>query len=500
MNKQQNNNIIELNISGTLDSEGRGVGRFDGRVVFVGKTIPGEAVLARMTKDKKNYAEAELLEVKMPSLSRIKPACPHFGSCGGCALLHMDYSEQLRQKQAMVESALQRIGGFKDIKIENISPAKRQYYYRNRIQLQVQKKDGSWQLGFFYLGSHKVCQFAECLLLPAVFNEIAAFLRSKCCVDFPDGLRQIVLQANNNLSEISVGFVGDGEADKIIKTAAKLIDTYEQIKQIYLNFTGKTYVLWGAEKLHDNIGGLDFYISPGAFVQVNSDERETMLAHIIKSAALTGKEQIFDIYCGSGAISLPLAAQLTNLSAKSAEQGVSTGRAIGVESYAAAVEAAKYNAAANGIDNAEFFCGKAEEILPSLVGLNADLSNNTELESDINNRGKVHSLNKSFLTILTPDVIILDPPRAGCAEQVLKTCLQLAPKKIIMVSCNPATLARDIKYLMSGAQNADLTVRLLAKDTINTDGGKLADTMQLPAYTIQSVLPFDMFPQTPNVE
>jgi len=341
----------------------------------------------------------------------------------------MSYAEQLKQKKIIVEDALRRIGGFKELKVEAVCPSPKEKFYRNRVQFQVSVTDGVPAIGFYRRGSHEVSSMDSCLLLPPVFMAVCNFLRAYL-VQQPKmaaGLNQVVLQSDAKVSQLGVYLIGQDEHDLFPAVAAALAGAFPVIKLITQSESQK--ILWGDGPVRDKIGGLSFAISPGAFVQINSEQREKLYDTLFELAGLRGDEDVLDVYCGIGAITLPLATRLPY------------GQVTGIEEYPKAVLDARQNAAANGIANADFLAGKAEKLLPEMSA-----------------KGR------------KADLIVLDPPRQGCGARALAACLDMSPSKIIMVSCAPATLARDLRIL--------------------ADGG----------YNIKTVRPFDMFPQTTHVE
>ena len=417
----QKNKTYSVEITG-LSAEGAGVARIDGQVVFVPNVIPGETCQVKIDHIGKTCAYASLLRVEKPSEHRVNPECKYFGQCGGCTFWHMDYVCELKQKKQRVQDALSRIGGvcFPDLQITGSDSI---YAYRNKVQFPVQPQNGRAAAGFYRAGSHSVIPITTCLIQPESAGKIReAVLSWMTQENIPaydekthTGLiRHIYLRCGKETGQILVCLIGNGEklpkAKQLVQT---LLAAEPAITGILANYnTKKSNVilgerfetLYGEGYLTDRLLGLTFRLSPAAFYQVNHDQAERLYEKAIEFAALTGTETALDLYCGSGTITLCLARHVKKV--------------YGVEIVDAAIEDAKENAKRNHITNAEFFCADAGQAAQRFA------------QEEIR-----------------PDVIIIDPPRKGVSEDVIEAMAQMAPSRIVYVSCDPATLARDIAKL-----------------------------------------------------
>jgi len=416
------NQALTLTVT-SLNSEGQGVGRADGFVVFVPDAISGETVRAHIIKAGKNHAVAKLIEVLEPSPDRVTPRCPISSVCGGCTLQHMSYARQLVAKRQIVEDALTRLGGFAGVQVELTLPMTDPWRYRNKGSFPF---DGT-NLGLYAARSHRLIPIDDCPIQNERVMQIAKRVEPFA------GLRHAVARTTEA-----------GETMAVIVTAKTLSKAQEEklksslpdVNSLYHNLNAKdTNVIFGPDfrllqgkpTLQTQIGGLTFAVGPASFLQVNPKQTETLYAEALRLLAPKAGETVVDIYCGIGTLTL--------LAAKHAAQ------VIGIESVAAAVENARQNAILNSITNADFIAGNAEDILPKLV---ADG--------------------------LRSDAILLDPPRKGCDPAVLHAIAACRPSRVAYISCNPATLARDLKLLCA-------------------DG-----------YTPAYVQPVDMFPHTAHIE
>ncbi|MDY4966630.1 MAG: 23S rRNA (uracil(1939)-C(5))-methyltransferase RlmD [Dysosmobacter sp.] len=405
--------------SGTVEgytSEGQGVVRLDGAVVFVPGTIRGEEIDLRITKVMKTAAAGELVKLRTPSPERTAPECPYFGRCGGCQFQHMSYQEELWAKRQRVEDALRRLGG-SDVPIEGILGAKDPLHYRNKSQYPV-GADGS--IGFYQLRSHKVVPIRRCLIQSEVSDAAAEAVgvwarRYKVPpYDETTGkglLRHIYIRVNRKGESLCCVVVNGRQVPREPELVALIRAAAPKTVGVVLNsntrrgnvILGEKYrTLWGQDFLMDTLRGLTFKLSVPSFYQVNRDQAEVLYGKALDYAALTGKETVLDLYCGTGTITLCLARQAK--------------RAIGAEIVAPAIEDARENAERNGIGNVEFFRGDASDIAAKL-----------EAEG------------------LRPDVITVDPPRKGLAPDVIASVAGMAPERVVYVSCDPATLGRDVK-------------------------------------------------------
>ncbi len=429
------NQEIELDID-ALTSEGSGVGRFDGMAVFVQGAVPGDRLLVHILKAKKTYAVAKILRVLRPSAHRIPSDCAAFPRCGGCATRELRYETEANEKKQRVEDAFSRLAHM-NIKCEEILVPSVPDRYRNKAQYPVALENGELKIGFFAPRTHRVIDCADCRLQPAEFREIVEIFRAfltEFQISIYDSLRHqglfrhIYLRKGFQSGEIMVCAVINGDVLPHSETlAARLISANAQIKSIVLNRnTEKTNVilgtectvLWGAPYITDVLCGVQVRLSPLSFYQVNHDMAERLYRKAAEFADLSGTETVLDLYCGTGTIGLSMA-HLAK-------------RVLGAEIVPEAVEDAKINAAQNGIQNAEFFCGDAKDAA-----------------ARFREEG------------IAPDVVILDPPRKGCDEAVLRTVAEMQPQKIVYVSCDPATLARDAARLAEFGYKA---VRLCAAD------------------------------------
>lgn len=438
------NDKIELNID-ALTSEGSGVGRYNGLAVFVNDTVPGDRIIAHIIKRSKNYAVGKIEKILSPSPSRIESDCPYSQRCGGCSFRNMTYDEELKYKLSRVNDSLERIGHLA-IQTEEIIGARSVDYYRNKAQYPVSVCEGELFAGFYAYKSHRIIPCSDCRLQPKDFEQgIKAFEKWVEAADVTSYdensgkglLRHIYFRKGFATDALMACAVINGDsipkADLLIELLSKNLPNLKSVvvninkskTNVILGKTSKT--IWGSDTISDRLLGKSFVISPNSFYQVNHSQCERLYERAKEYAGLTGSEVLLDLYCGVGTIGLTMA------------DGVK--RLVGIEIIPQAVENAKINAALNNITNAEFIC--------------ADAAKGAEL---LREEG------------ITPDVIILDPPRKGCDKALLDTVVQMAPKKIVYVSCDSATLARDLEIL----KNKD--------------------------YITQRVTAVDMFPRTPHVE
>lgn len=409
-----------------IGTNGEGIGKHEGYTLFINNTTIGDKVLVKVMKTGKSYGYARLMDVIEPSAFRVEPRCPLAGRCGGCQIMHMDYKRQLEYKEDKVRNCLTRIGGFTNIPMETICGMEEPYYYRNKSQFPVGRNpDGKLVIGFYAGRTHSIIDTEHCYIGAESDIEVVKFIRSfieEYNIDTYNEeqhrglLRHILIRVGRSTGEIMVCLVINGHdithKNELVEGLLKI----PGMKSICLNInTSKTNVilgekikkLWGETYITDTIGTIKYRISPLSFFQVNPLQTEKLYNIALDYADLKGDEVVWDLYCGIGTISLFL--------------GEKAKQVYGVEIIPQAIEDAKINAKINNIQNVEFFVGAAEEILPR-----------KHMEEGIN-----------------ADVIVVDPPRKGCDEKLLDTIISLAPKKVIYVSCDPATLARDLKYLCS---------------------------------------------------
>ena len=407
-----------------IGSDGEGIGKHEGYTLFIKNTVVGDKVLAKVMKTGKSYGYARLVELIEPSPFRISPRCPISDKCGGCQLMHMDYAKQLEYKENKVRSCLTRIGGFKDIPMEPICGMDQPYYYRNKSQFPVgRNKDGRITIGFYAGRTHSIIDTEHCYIGAEVNVKIIQFFRGfleKYGIEPYEEethkglLRHILTRVGFHTGEVMVCLVINGSDFPHREELVKGLLQIPGMKSICLNRNAaKTNVIlgdkvipvWGEPYITDFIGPIMYRISPLSFYQVNPEQTKKLYDITLDYAGLKGSEVVWDLYCGIGTISLFLAQRAKKV--------------YGVEIIPEAIEDAKKNAELNEISNAEFYVGAAEEVLPRKY-------REEKIEADI---------------------IVVDPPRKGCDQSLLDTILAMAPKKVVYVSCDPATLARDLKYL-----------------------------------------------------
>jgi 23S rRNA (uracil1939-C5)-methyltransferase len=417
------NDQVEIRIE-DIGSEGEGIGRYEGYTLFVKDTVMGDVALVQVTKTGKTYGYARLVKLLIASPYRVEPRCPVAARCGGCQLMHVDYEKQLEYKELKVRNCLSRIGGFTEIVMEPVCGMEEPYYYRNKSQYPVgRNKDGSIAIGFYAGRTHAIIDTSHCFIGAKVNEDIIANVRSfiekyklePYEEEHHKGLiRHILTRVGYRTGEIMVCLVINGKelphSDELVASLRKI----DGMKSICLNVNKeKTNVilgneiipLWGDPFITDYIGDIKYQISPLSFYQVNPVQTKKLYDMALEYADLHGEETVWDIYCGIGTISLFLAQKAKKV--------------YGVEIVPQAIEDAKKNALVNNITNTEFFVGAAEDVLPAKY-----------------KEEKIYA-----------DVIVVDPPRKGCDQSLLDTILAMAPKRVVYVSCDPATLARDLKYL-----------------------------------------------------
>lgn len=417
------NDLIEILIE-DIGSNGEGIGKYQGYTLFVKDTTVGDRALVKVMKTGKTYGFARLIEIKESSPYRVQPRCPIAAQCGGCQLQHMSYERQLEYKEDKVRNCLTRIGGFQEFHMEPICGMEEPYYYRNKSQFPVgKKKDGGVSIGFYAGRTHSIIDTQHCYIGAKVNVEILKFMRGFIeqyqIEPYDEGthqglLRHILTRVGYKTGEVMVCLIINGRKFPHQEELIQGLCEISGMKSICLNINqAKTNVilgeeiipLWGESYITDYIGDIAYRISPQSFYQVNPIQTKKLYDIALEYAELHGDEVVWDLYCGIGTISLFLAQKAKKV--------------YGVEIIPQAIEDAKTNARINGIENAEFFVGAAEEVLPRMY-------------REMNARG---------------DVIVVDPPRKGCDQSLLDTILKMAPKRVVYVSCDPATLARDLKYL-----------------------------------------------------
>lgn len=453
-----------------IGTTGEGIGHLDdGYTLFVQGALPGDTICAHIIKAQKKYGIARLVDIIEPSPDRITPACPLADKCGGCQISALSYEAQLRYKERKVRELLVRVGGFSESQVSEVFEGIIGYYderpgsriettevdyrsgyaptrFRNKAQYPVgTDRDGHTVTGFYVLHSHRIVPCTDCLIGAesdaAILRAIREFMDEYHVSAYDEttgqGLvRHVLIRTGYETHEIQVCIVINGDeiphADKLCDRICSVTDTRKHDQHVVSICTstniddtnvilGSSYnVIYGAEHITDRIDDLEFRISALSFYQVNPIQTRKLYAKALEYAGLTGTETVWDLYCGIGTISLFLAR--------------ATGRVYGVEVIPQAIDNARENARINGIDNVEFMVGRAEEVLPEFY------ANATGSSSE----SAVH-----------PDVIVVDPPRKGCDAACLDTMLRMKPDRIVYVSCDPATLARDLQILC-----ADGTYRL----------------------------------------
>jgi 23S rRNA (uracil1939-C5)-methyltransferase len=430
--------IVEIE---DLTHQGEGIAKVDGFPLFIQGALPGDQVSVKIIQLKKSFGLAEIENIIAPSADRVNPLCDKFGVCGGCQLMALNYPTQLYYKQKRVHDSLRRIGRI-DAPVLPIIGMDDPWHYRNKGQFPVGYADGKLSIGFFRQGSHEIINLEKCLIehpvMETVLHIVREYLETFHISVYNEktgkGLvRHLIIKAGFETGEVMVILVINGDS---VPQQEKLTELLHKgvpgLVSIVLNSNKRNtnvimgthnQVLYGKDHLNDRIDDLTFRISPHAFFQVNPIQMKTLYDKTLHYAALSGQETVLDLYCGIGTISLLLARQAKKV--------------IGIESVKAAIEDARVNADMNNINNVEFITGSAEKCLPELV------------------RNGIR-----------PEVIVVDPPRKGCDEAALQAMVQMAPQKIVYVSCNPATLARDLRIL--------------------EDSG----------YVTKEIQPVDMFPHT----
>ena len=424
----------------SLTNEGQGVARVEGFAVFVVGALAGEEVKAHVIKVQPTYAIAKAVEIIKPSPDRVRPACPVFSQCGGCTLWHLSYPAQLKQKQQFVLDALTRLGGFSSVPMQPIVGMEDPTRYRNKGSFPFSVLGNAAVFGFYAERSHRLVPFSDCLIqderIVDAARRVAAWANT-CGVPVYDEttgegqLRHVVARTTAE-GELMVTVVTKGQ----LKKKDDLLSFLENCDSVWHNenpkltnvvFGEKFTLLAGKPALTETIGGKRFSVSPQSFLQVNRVQTQALYEAAREFLAAKKDETVVDAYCGVGTISLFIAENCK--------------RVIGIEQVAPAIEDAKANATANGVKNAEFICGNVVDVLPRLFSREGGV-----------------------------DAIVLDPPRKGCEEAALEAIAKSTAKRVVYVSCNPATLARDCKYLAAHG------------------------------FTLSAVRPVDMFPQTCHVE
>ena len=417
----EKNQVFEAEITG-LTSEGSGVCRADGMAVFVPGTAVGDICEIKIVKVLKNYAFGIVEKLVSPSPDRVENTCSVYKKCGGCLLRHISYEAECRTKNGIVRDAFERIGGLSP-EFDEFLGAEKTERYRNKAQYPIGSTDGKAVCGFFAPRSHRIVPVEDCALQPAVFGSII-----KCILEYIDEkkipvydeesntgiIRHIYLRQGAHSGEIMVCLIVRKDISRQLSSLCRrLPEKFTDIKSIVININphktnvilgDKCMTLWGNDTISDTMCGNTIEISPLSFYQVNTLQAEKLYAKALEYASPDGSETIADLYCGAGTIGLSMAKNAAKI--------------VGVEVIPQAVENAKENAIRNNITNAEFHCGDAGEVFGRLRRQGCK-----------------------------PDIIIIDPPRKGCSSETIDVIAEAAPAKIVMISCNPATAARDAKLL-----------------------------------------------------
>ena len=425
MDKLSKNMIIKADITG-YSSDGMGVCRHDGQVVFVKGALCGEACEVRILKVGKSVSYGKVESIITPSEHRVSPVCPSFGKCGGCTLLHMDYDEELSYKKSMVSDALTRIGGV-TVPVSAIHGSPENALYRNKVIYNIQRnRDGKIIYGFFRPRTHEVIEGEDCVIgfaeADSICRAVIGWMESSRVEPYDmaaktGAIRHVFVRRGEKSGEIQVGVISAvrklKNTDELIKAVIKACDG---VKSIVLNVNdtagntvlgGEFITIYGDSYITDTLCGLTFKLSLRSFFQVNPAQAEHLYDKAIEFASLTGRETVLDLYCGTGTITLCLAR--------------SAGRVYGAEIVPQAIADAKENAEQNGVGNAEFFCADASDAAARFA-----------------REG------------IRPDVITVDPPRKGLSPDVIESIVEMSPARLVYVSCDPATLARDLKLFTQG--------------------------------------------------
>ena len=437
--------IVELEVT-DLGHNGEGIGKYEGYTLFVLGALPGERAKVQVTKVNKNYGFAKLIEIVKQSPERVQPMCSVYEQCGGCQLQHLSYKGQLDQKRKIVEDNLKRIGKLEDVVVHPTLGMDNPWKYRNKSQVPFAEREGGLIAGFYAKGTHDVIDMKECIIqqekgdwMTQSVRRIAEELGISAYNEQTQKgiLRHVVSRVGVNTGELMLIVVTNGRdfnnkeqlIERIVEEIPGLTSLVQNINEeqtnVILGF--KSITLWGRDVIYDTIGDVKFAISPRSFFQVNPEQTKVLYDKALEYAGLTGNESVIDAYCGIGTISLFLAKKSKHV--------------YGVEIIPDAIKDAKNNAKLNGIENVTFEVGAAEKVIPEWAKKGIEV-----------------------------DVVVVDPPRKGCDEALLQTIIELKPKRMVYVSCNPSTLARDLKVL--------------------EDGG----------FRTVEVQPVDMFPQTMHVE
>ncbi len=441
----QKNEYIDV-VFEDLTHEGAGVAKVNGYPIFVQYGLPGEEAKIKVIKVKKNFAYGRLIELYKESPYRQEAPCPVYKQCGGCQLQHLSYEGQLKAKEKQVRDVMQRIGGLQDVTIHPVLGMEKPWLYRNKAQVPIGEQEGGLVAGFYRQNTHEIIDMEKCLIQAEENDALIQEVKSICSKygvqayneeRHKGTLRHIMARYGQVTGEVMLVFITRTEELPHKKAIIEEVTAkFPNVKSIVQNvnekrtnviFGEKTKVLYGSEYIYDYIGDIKFAISARSFYQVNPTQTKVLYDKALEYAGLMGEESVIDAYCGIGTISLFLAQKAKKV--------------YGVEIIPEAIEDANRNAELNGITNVEFEVGEAEKVIPAW-----------------------------YKKGIQADVIVVDPPRKGCDEALLNTIIAMKPKRVVYVSCNPATLARDLRIL--------------------EDGG----------FKTKEIQPVDMFPQTMHCE
>ncbi|MGG7621300.1 23S rRNA (uracil(1939)-C(5))-methyltransferase RlmD [Bacillus coreaensis] len=441
----QKNDYIEV-VFEDLTHDGAGVAKVEGYPLFVKNALPGEKAKIKVIKVNKGYGFGRLEEILEQSPYRVDAPCPIYKECGGCQLQHLSYEGQLLAKEKQVRDVLTRIGKLENVKVHPVLGMSEPWRYRNKAQVPVGEREGGLIAGFYQQRSHEIIDMEACMIQQEKNDEVVQAVK-RICTKYgvtayneqrhKGTLRHIMARHGQVTKEVMVVLVTrTSELPNKEKIVKEIVESVEGVKSIIQNVNSKktnvilgdeTRVLWGEEVIYDLIGNVKFAISSRSFYQVNPEQTKVLYDQALTYAELSGQETVIDAYCGIGTISLFLAQKAQKV--------------YGVEIVPEAIADANRNADLNGIDNVEFAVGEAEVVIPNW-----------------------------YKEGIVADVLVVDPPRKGCDDALLQTIIEMKPKKVVYVSCNPATLARDLRVL--------------------EDGG----------YRTVEVQPVDMFPHTTHCE
>ncbi len=431
-----------------LGINGEGIGFYNKKVTFVTGALPGEVVIAKVTKPLPNRIEAETVSIQKKSEDRVKPPCPIYDQCGGCQLQHLGYEAQLREKKDIVRQAFDRYTDYNahHLPLKDTIGMEDPWYYRNKSQFQVAKKGASVIAGLYGIGSHKLIDLTNCMVqhpqTTNITNTVKGILEDLSIPIYNERkrsgiIRTIVTRVSFETEKVQLVLITTKrEIPKKDLLLAEIQKRLPEVSSILQNVNGKkTSVIFGEETIHlegehtiqETLGDLSFELSARAFFQLNPVQTVKLYNEVRRAAKLTGEEKVVDAYCGVGTIGLWLAKK--------------AGEVRGMDVIEDSIVDAKENAARHGIKNAHYWTGKAEHLLP-----------------------------KWLKEGWKPDVVVVDPPRTGCDMTFLKTVKDIQPKRMVYVSCNPSTLAKDIAYLSKHG------------------------------FKVERLQPVDMFPHTSHVE